>query len=107
MTTQTTERELAVAQHVGSTLNQLLWERRLTKGRAAQALGISPSTFSKKIRGQVPITVDELMTLARLLEVEPGQLLPPVLYAIRDSNPEPADRERHRGGLHLIWGQAS
>lgn len=95
MTTSINERHLPAAEHTGARINQLLWERRITKTQAALVVGVNQSTFSKKLRGYVPITVDELVAIATLLGVEPRDLLPTVgeLYAIRDSNPEPADWE--------------
>lgn len=76
MTTLSTERDLEVARHTGNRINQLLWERRITKLAGADAMGVSGSTFSKKLRGTVPITVDELVRVAGLLRVSPGDLLP-------------------------------
>lgn len=85
MTTTSSERELPAARHAGQRIHALIWERRLKQGSIAQAVGIGSSTFSKKLRGEVPITVDELMTIAGVLGVDPGELLPRL-----DSNQQPS-----------------
>ena len=55
----------------------------------AAALGYAPSQITKRMRGQVAFTLDELEALARLFGIEPAELMP--ACAVRDSNPEPAD----------------
>ncbi|WP_374587332.1 helix-turn-helix domain-containing protein [Pimelobacter simplex] len=54
----------------------------------AQAVGVDQSTLSKKLRGRVGLRLDELYAIGRVLGEDPADLL---RYAIRDSNPEPAD----------------
>lgn len=54
----------------------------------AKALGYVPSQITKRMRGQVPFTLDEIAVLARIFEIEPSDLLPKC--AVRDLNPEPA-----------------
>jgi transcriptional regulator with XRE-family HTH domain len=93
MTTSSSERDLAVARYVGERVHTLIWSRRLTQGAVAAYVGVKGPTFSKKLRGQVPLTVDELMAIARLLDVEPGELLPPaeaVSLPRLDSNQQPS-----------------
>lgn len=86
MTTMSTnERALPVARHAGEKIHGLIWSRRMVQGTVAKAVGVSPSTFSKKLRGEVPITVDELMRIAGVLGVDPGDLLPRL-----DSNQQPS-----------------
>lgn len=41
----------------------------------ASHLGITATTLSKKLRGTVPLTVDELVLVGELLEVSPSSLL--------------------------------
>jgi transcriptional regulator with XRE-family HTH domain len=43
----------------------------------ATALGFVPSQISKRMRGTVAFTLDELATLAELFGVEPAELMPP------------------------------
>jgi hypothetical protein len=87
MTTTTTERALPVATALGAIIHQAMWQKRITQGAMGDAIGVKQSTMGKKLRGQVPITVDELTTIAGLLGEDPGYLM---LCACRDSNPKPS-----------------
>jgi transcriptional regulator with XRE-family HTH domain len=55
-----------------------MWRKRISQQTAAEAIGLSQQSLSKKIRGVQPMSVDELMRLARLLGVEAVELLPTV-----------------------------
>lgn len=71
--------------------------RGLMQKDLAKALGYDPSQITKRMRGQVDFTLNELAVLARLFGIEPSELLP--RCTVRDSNPEPAvyDLRAHRG----------
>ena len=56
-------------------MHALLWARRQTQATLARDLGITATTLSKKLRGVVPITVDELARVAAFLEVDVVELL--------------------------------
>lgn len=56
-------------------MHALLWAKRQTQSTLARNLGITATTLSKKLRGSVPITVDELAQVAASLDVEVGELL--------------------------------
>lgn len=49
--------------------------RRLPHADIAQALGVTPSAFSRKLSGQNPISVDELAVIARLLDTTADELI--------------------------------
>lgn len=82
-TTQHTEPDLNV--ETGVLIHTHMFRQRITQAQVAAALGIGQSTVSAKLRGKVAITVTELMRIARLLGVQPGDLLP-----YQDSNLEPS-----------------
>lgn len=44
----------------------------------AEATGISKAALSRKLRGLTPFYVEELISIAGALEVEPGHLVAPV-----------------------------
>ena len=71
---------------VGEAIHQLIWRRRLRQRDVAQAAGMSDAMFSRKLRGGNRWTLDELLAVARYLEVPVTDLW----CAARDSNPEPA-----------------
>lgn len=65
-----------VNEAIGSIVNQYLFDRRLTKTRLASALGITQTNASKKVRGNVGWSAEDLIATADLLEVEVQDLLP-------------------------------
>ena len=69
---------------VGETLHMKMWQKRVPQTRLAQRLGVSQSTLSKKLRGQVKWSLDELYAAASALDVDPRELLPHL-----DSNQKP------------------
>ena len=76
---------MPASREVGKNLRVIAWEKRITQTELGNAIGLGNAAVSKKMRGEAPITVDELMKMARLLDVEPGQLLPRL-----DSNQQPS-----------------
>ena len=48
----------------------------LRQGDLADAIGVSRQAVSRKLAGAAPITVEELLRIAAVLEVSPGDLLP-------------------------------
>jgi transcriptional regulator with XRE-family HTH domain len=69
---------------VGETLHMRMWQKKVPQTRLADRLGISQSTLSKKLRGQVKWSLDELYVVARALDVDVRDLLPHL-----DSNQKP------------------
>jgi DNA-binding Xre family transcriptional regulator len=78
---------LSEAAEIGANIHQLMWRKRVTQQDAGRAIGVTQATMSRKIRGAVPITAVELMKIARLLDVEPGDLL---TLPRLDSNQQPS-----------------
>lgn len=89
-------------------------EQQIPSALLAKALGLEQSTFSRRLRGHVDWSVNELAAIAGLLGVGLIDLLPNTqnagdqvaagaLYAMGDSNPQPADLPS-RGGLRLVVG---
>ena len=74
---------------IGQRVHQILWTRRIRQSDVCLALGVSRPTMSKRLRGERPWTVDELLALAAYLRVPITDLLPE-WCAARDSNPVPA-----------------
>ncbi|KAB2809688.1 helix-turn-helix transcriptional regulator [Pimelobacter simplex] len=55
-----------VTTELGERLAQLYWRQRVSQAAVAEELGVSQSAVSARLRGRVPITVDELEIMARL-----------------------------------------
>lgn len=62
--------------YVGKQVHNLLWDKRIPQKSLAEHLGISESTLSKKLRGDRPWTIEELLTAAKFLDAPIGDLLP-------------------------------
>jgi transcriptional regulator with XRE-family HTH domain len=73
---------------VAENLRVEIARRRLRQVDIARALDVSQSTLSRKLAGEVPLTVGELYALARVLGV-------PVHVLVPD---DPAPVTRNRGG---------
>ena len=61
---------------VGITVNQLMFQKRYTRKQLGEALGISGQVASRKIRGEVSWSINDIMNAAEFLQVDPAQLLP-------------------------------
>ncbi len=48
---------------------------QISKTRVADAIGHSLASVSRKMSGQAPVQVDELATIAAMLDTTPGELL--------------------------------
>jgi transcriptional regulator with XRE-family HTH domain len=72
-------------QEVGALIHQLMFRRRVTQTQLAAELGIGQSTISAKLHGKVGVSIEDLYTIARVLDVDPGDLLPRL-----DSNQQPS-----------------
>jgi transcriptional regulator with XRE-family HTH domain len=66
----------SVYEAIGISVQAGLFARRLRVKDLAEALGISPSVTSKKLRGDVAWSMLDLYAAAQLLHVEPTDLLP-------------------------------
>ena len=96
----------------------LMGRYKVRQKHLADWLDLSQSGVSNRLNGSVQWTVDEIERVADAFDVHPAALmggyattpapggpgrgLPPILYAIRDSNPEPADWK----DSPLTWGDA-
>ena len=53
-----------------------LARKNISKAAVAQALGKSRATASRTLSGAIPLTLDELYSLAELIGVSPSDLIP-------------------------------
>lgn len=49
---------------------------RIPQQRGAEAAGVSQASFSRRLSGTTPFSVDEVYAIADLLEMPPVSLLP-------------------------------
>jgi len=73
--THDSDRKLPAAKRAGARIHMAMWERRIRQADLAARVGMSQSTLSKKLRGEVPMTVDELVTIAHALGIPACELL--------------------------------
>ena len=69
-------RSYTVNEAIGATVNQYLFDRRITKTRLAAALGIAQTNASKKVRGTVGWSAQDVLEAASLLDVEIQDQMP-------------------------------
>lgn len=60
-----------------------MWDRRISGRSMAGHLGIDESTMARKLRGNRKWTLDEVLTVARVLDVPVAVLLPEMGTAAR------------------------
>jgi BetR domain len=60
---------------LGRVIHQAMWDQRITQTRLAVLLGIDQSTLSKKLRGERPWSVRELIDVADALHMDARDLL--------------------------------
>lgn len=92
---------------VGERVHRLMWRYKIQQIELAPKIGITQSALSRKLRGVRAFGVDELMTVAELLDVEVADLLPTKVY---DDGPDPTDpgqssrpRESNPRPFHMIY----
>lgn len=83
-------------QIAGEKIHLLMRRRGIAQAELAPHLGIDQSSMSKKLYGKRTWTLDELLTVARVLDVPITDLLPDDEYA-----PVPAGRGRMSGVVRL------
>ena len=70
---------MALSQHptevVGANVRAEMARRRMLQGALAEHLHLSQTGVSKRLAGETPFDINELVAIARLLEVELCQLL--------------------------------
>jgi predicted XRE-type DNA-binding protein len=61
---------------VGELVHQHMWRQKITQTALAQVLGVSQPAIAKKVRGERPFSIDELLTVAAHLNLPITDLLP-------------------------------
>ncbi len=71
---------------IGERVHQLMFRRRLSQTVVAPFVGVGQGTLSRKLRGEVAWSAEDVIKVAAVLAVEPAVLLPRL-----DSNQQPSD----------------
>lgn len=61
---------------VGELVHQHMWRDKITQTQVAQALGVGQPAIARKLRGERPFTIDELLAVAAFLDRPITDLLP-------------------------------
>ena len=59
---------------VGARVRLLLWEKRIPVKSAAVAIGVDPTGFGRRLRGERKWTLGEVRAVARFLDTSVGAL---------------------------------
>jgi len=74
MTTVTTEQSVDI--QIGERVHQMLFRKRLSQTKVAPKMGISQSVLSRKLRGEIIWTAEDVLAAAQILDVPVTALLP-------------------------------
>lgn len=69
---------------VGELVHQHMWRGKVSQTRMAQILGIGQPAVARKLRGERPFSIDELLAVAEFLDLPITELLP------NEGSPRPA-----------------
>lgn len=61
-------------QIIGENVHRLMWRNHIRQDSIYRALGVSRSTFAKKLRGEIAWLAKDIDAAAKTLGVEPGAL---------------------------------
>lgn len=67
---------LEVRRHVTTEIRVAMLRLGVTQGQLFDALGWAKSTYSPKMQGHMPFTIDELVLICDQLDIELADLLP-------------------------------
>lgn len=61
---------------VATAIRVQLTLREMSAAELARRMGMPPQTLNSRLTGKTPITVDELIRIAAVLDVKPADLIP-------------------------------
>ena len=65
---------VAIDKVIGGNVHQLMWERHVRHQELYAAMGLSRSSLTKKMRGEVAWSASDIAKAAEVLDVDPGRL---------------------------------
>lgn len=68
-------KKLNYSETVASEVRSILGRRMVSQRELARALNVSPNYMSRRIRGELPFDIEELMAIARLLDIPITELV--------------------------------
>jgi transcriptional regulator with XRE-family HTH domain len=81
---------MTVDEAVGTLVHRVMWQAKVTQRSLAPRLGLTQSALSKKISGKNPWSVEDLLTVAHELGVEPRALVPEIADETEPADEAPA-----------------
>ena len=76
---------MTIDQVIGSNVHELMWRQRVKQAAMLNALGVSRSTLTKKLRGDITWMAKDIEKAAEVLNVDPGRL-----FSVAGAGFEPA-----------------
>ena len=61
---------------IGSTVNQVMFLKSVTRSELARRIGTSQPTISMKLRGQIRWSLEDVLLVAQALDVDARDLMP-------------------------------
>ena len=85
--TTTPERSATLSELVAAQIRSLLGYRDIKPSELARQLGENDQWLSVRLKGRVPINLNDMHRIAKVLDVPVGQLMPPPDIAARATDP--------------------
>lgn len=92
----TQKQETTVNAQVGELVHQHMWRNKVTQTALAGVLGIGQPGVARKLRGERPFTIDELLAVAAYLNLPITELVPNAENP-RPEGPDGGETVRHQG----------
>lgn len=86
-------------ERIGAEVRAWMARRELRQIDVAEVLGVAQKNVSRRIRGDIPFRIDELLTLARFMGITLAQLLGEEI--VNEKNPHPMGE----GSSFLVAGE--
>ena len=97
---QTSERRVTENERVGREVAAWMTRYNLRQADIAEILGFAQRNVSKRIRGEMPFRIDELLAIARYMGISLSQLLGEGI--VNEKNPHPVELDG--GSATLVAG---
>ena len=92
----TQQQETTVNAQVGELVHQHMWRNKVTQTALAGVLGIGQPGVARKLRGERPFTIDELLAVAAYLNLPITELVPNAENP-HPEGPDGGNEVRHQG----------
>lgn len=91
----TNKQAATVNAKVGELVHQHMWRQKVTQTSLASTIGVTQPSIARKLRGERPFSIDELLSIAAALNLPITELLP------NNESPRPGGPDGGDSGLGI------